>query len=154
MTRCLLPAFLGLVLCLGTARASDDVAEQSHVVVPDGIFGSMRKVDSETLILPDAAAVMRRQQQRTAAQEWRERAAQRVEAARVSAPTGDQTAAATATPAPAADPEATLVEESVQTAAVVEAPSTDVAIPAPAPEPEPTAEPEPSPAEATASEQE
>lgn len=123
------------------------------MVVPDGIFGSMRKVDSETLILPDATAVMRRQQQRTAAQEARERAEQRVQAARVSAPTGGQTAGATSTPA-TADPEATLVEESVQAATAVEEPSTDVANPAPAPEPAPTAEPEPSPAEETASEQE
>jgi hypothetical protein len=143
-----LPPFLFLVFCAGPAWASDDVAEQSHVMVPDGIFGSMRKVDSETYILPDASAVLRRQQQRTAAQESRERAAQRAEAERLS------NAARTQTTTPAAvvepSPEAALVEESVQAATAVEEPSAAVAEPAPAspdPEPEPTAEPEPTPAE-------
>lgn len=143
-----LSAVLGLVWCVGPAWASDDVAEQSRVVVPDGIFGGMRKVDSETLILPDAAAVMRRQQQRTAAQEARERAAQRAAAA----PVANASVSPTATPA-VPDPEKTLVEESVQAAAAVEEPSAAVAEPAPvtpAPNPEPTAEPEPTPAEEAA----
>jgi hypothetical protein len=144
-----LPMILVLTLCTGMARASDDLVEQSHVVVPDGVFGGMRKVDSQTLILPDASAVMRREQQRTAAREARDRAAQRAEAARLSPATTTQAAAST--PAAVADPEAILVEESVQSVAAVEEPSAAVAEPAPAtPEPEP----EPSPAEESTSEQE
>jgi hypothetical protein len=146
----LFPIALCLAFCTGIARAADDITEKTEVLVPDGILGSMRKVDSETLILPNASAVMRQQQQRTAARELRERAAQRAEAAPLSAVTGTQTTAST--PAAAADdPEATLVEESVQAVAAVEEPSTAVAEPAPAtPEPEP----EPGPAEDVSSEQE
>lgn len=147
MKKTLLPLILGVSLCAGTARASEDIAEKSDVVVPDGIFGSMRKVDSETLILPDASAVMRQQQQRTAVQESRERAAQDAEAERLSNAARIQAAA----PAPAAETnaEAALIEESAQAATVVEEPSTAVAEPAPV-----TPEPEPSPGEEPAPEQE
>ena len=119
--------------------ASDDVVEPSHVLVPDGIFHSMRKVDSETLILPDAAAVMRQQQRRTAVQETRERAVAQSEADRLA----EVQAKAAAAEAPA-DPESAIVEESVETVTLVEEPSTAVAEPAPVEEPTPTPEPEPS----------
>jgi len=130
---------LGLVFFSTAAlRASDGVVEKSDVLVPDGIFGTMRKVDSETLILPEARAVIRREQRRTAIQESRARA----EAERQAA-----VARVAATPrvdAPA-NAETALVEESVQTVTTLEEPSMAVAEPAPiepAPEPEPQPEPE------------
>jgi len=76
------PLLLGLLLVAWTAPATcaaGDVVESSDVLVPDGPFGTMRRVDSETLILPNAGAVMRAQQQRTAREESRERAAVRRE---------------------------------------------------------------------------
>jgi hypothetical protein len=130
---------LGLVFFSTAAlRASDDVVEKSDVLVPDGIFGTMRKVDSKTLILPEARAVIRQEQRRTAIQESRARA----EAERQAA-----VARVAATPrvdAPA-NAETALVEESVQTVTTLEEPSMAVAEPAPiepAPEPEPEPEPE------------
>lgn len=155
MKKAFLPLIFCISWCAGAVRASEDIAEKSDVVVPDGIFGTMRTVDSETLILPDASAVMRRQQQRTAAQESRERAAQRAEAERLSNAARIQAAA----PAPATEtnPESALVEESAQAAASVKEPSVAVADPAPAtpePEPEPPAEPGPTPAEESVSGQE
>jgi cell division protein FtsN len=149
MMKAFLPLILLMAFSAGMSRATDDVTEKSDVLVPDGMFGSMRKVDSETLILPDAAAVVREQQQRTAAQESRARAAQRAEAER---PTNNADPVQTTAPAAMVEPspEAALVEESAQAAAVIEEPSTTVAEPAPAnpvPEPEPPSEPEPTPAE-------
>lgn len=96
---------------LPLAQASDGVVERSGVLVPDGPFGTMRKVDSETLILPDAGAVMRAQQRRTAALESRERAAAQSAVARQ---TQEAQQAAAAPPAPN-DPEAILVEETTET---------------------------------------
>jgi hypothetical protein len=109
-------AVLLVPVLLGSATAQD-VVEKTDVVVPTGPFRSPRKVDSETLILPNAGAVLRAQQRRTAAQEARDRAAARAEAAR-------ELRAARPLPAPVAapsipvSPEAMLVEESVQSLAL------------------------------------
>jgi hypothetical protein len=96
---------------LPTAHASDGLVERSDVLVPDGPFGTMRKVDSETLILPDAGAVMRAQQRRTAALESRERTAAQSALARQA----QEAQRAAAAPAAPSDPEAILAQETAET---------------------------------------
>jgi hypothetical protein len=76
-----LPGLLLAAWAIPAACVAGDVVDSSDVLVPGGPFGTMRRVDSETLILPNADAVIRAQQQRTAREESRERAAAREEAA-------------------------------------------------------------------------
>ncbi len=119
-----------LVLSLvgGSVQAEGEVVEKSDVLVPDGIFGTMRRVDSETLILPNAGAVLRNEEQRTIAREAHEQSEARVRAVRPVA------VEPTPTPRAALGPEGQLLEESVGAMGVVppplglEAPMADLVV--------------------------
>ena len=107
--------FAWLVLAGVVSAPAQDVVEKSDVLVPTGPFGTMRRVDSQTLILPDAGAVMRAQQRRNAAMDSRERAAAQTEALRQAAAARQEASAAAAAAAtPAAEPETIMVEESLE----------------------------------------
>lgn len=108
----LIQTVLAVLLAAGCVHAQEDVAEKSDVLVPDGIFGTMRRVESETLVVPDPSAIMRAEERRAQAQEARE---QRVESAEQEAPViatqpaPDAGESAPATPSAAVEP--ALVEE-------------------------------------------
>lgn len=103
-----------LVLAGVVSAPAQDVAEGSDVLVPTGPFGTMRRVHSETLILPDAGAVLRAQQRRTVAMESRERAAAQTEVLRQAEEAKKAASAEAAASTPAPEPETVLVEESLE----------------------------------------
>lgn len=132
----LMQTVLSVLLAAGCVHAQEDVVEKSDVLVPDGIFGTMRRVESETLVVPDPAAIMRAEERRTRAQEARERQSAEQEAPVVAPqPTPDAGEAAPAAPSAAAEPFAaeddapapleTFEEVATETAAE-EAPEEDV----------------------------
>jgi len=147
---CKTAAFAVLVFT-NAALATDPVVVKERDVLFPGFFGLGRKVESETLILPDASSVMRRQRVRdryVAMRDARgaaEREQQRQAESRRQAEAAAMSKAAPA-PADAASAEAAMVEASVEpvpeeTATVAEPAATEApaAVVEPVPETAPAA---------------